>query len=186
MFGTFNVLATCVTIQAASSPYTSRRTTGIMMDSCDVSSYAVHFYEASRYSWFSLRKRMSSGLVSADATNASFADTCNSDGELSDSFAFDACAQRLIRRVSTLSSGRSRHSLLMSVLMLRDSASVERMSETNGDATVHRDFPNRVGSNSTEYFSAHNSCRDIFAFRLSWLKVKVARMSTSSFAVKSK
>ena len=74
----------------------------------------------------------------------------------------------------------------MTVLMSRDSVSAEGMSETNGGAVVHRDFPNRAGSNSTEYFSAHKPCRDIFAFRLSRLKVKVARMSTSSFAVKPK
>ena len=46
MFETFNVPAMYVAIQAGLSPYASRRTTGIVMDSCDVVPHSVPIYQA--------------------------------------------------------------------------------------------------------------------------------------------
>ena len=57
MFETFNVPAKYVAIQAGLSPYASRRTTGIVMDSCNVASRKVPIYEESRSRCLSLWKR---------------------------------------------------------------------------------------------------------------------------------
>ena len=66
MFETCNVPAMYVAIQADLCQYPSRRTTGIVMDSCDVVSHKVSIYEASRSRCLSSWKRTKMGYLTAD------------------------------------------------------------------------------------------------------------------------